>query len=204
MKLVLSDVTTFIVFIVLTGSAVLYSCQTADSDDRAGNFAVPEISFEPQTYIVYRTGGSIEVDGRLDEQIWEEAVWTRNFVDIQGNQEADPEYRTRVKLLWDREYLYIGAELEEEHLWATMTERNSPLHLDNALEIFIDPDGDTHNYIEFQINGLGTIWDLYLSKPYRDGGYGLSQWNILDYKASVDLDGEINSPEPGGRDGALR
>ena len=34
-----------------------------------------------------------------------------------------PAKRTRVKMLWDDEYLYIGAELEEDQIWAEVIER---------------------------------------------------------------------------------
>lgn len=152
-------------------------------------------SYEPKTYVVYRTDDPISVDGVIDEKIWNSSEWTDDFIDLAGDLSITPEYQTRVKLLYDDNYLYVAGEMEESDIYGTMTERNSSLYLDNALEIFIDPDGDTHNYAEFQINALGTIWDLLLTKPYRDGGHGISQWNLLDYKSAVHLDGDINNPE---------
>lgn len=159
-------------------------------------FAVPEILFDPPSYVIYKAGEEIQVDGVLDEEAWKRADWTEDFADIRGGEHPAPENRTRAKLLWDDGFLYIGAEIEEKHIYATMTERDSPLHLDNAFEVFIDPTGDTHNYVEFQINALGTIWDLLLTKPYRDGGNGISRWNLLDYQAAVKTDGELNKPGP--------
>jgi hypothetical protein len=38
---------------------------------------------------------------------------------------------------------------------------------DNNFEIFLDPDADAHDYLEIEINGLGTAWDL-----VRAGGGG--------------------------------
>lgn len=35
---------------------------------------------------------------------------------------------------------------------------------DNDFEVFIDPDGSTHYYKEFEINALNTTWDLELNK----------------------------------------
>ena len=67
-------------------------------------------------------------------------------------------------------YLYVYAELEEPHVWGTITKKNEVIFQDNDFEVFIDPDGDNHNYYEFEINALNTIWDLTLVKPYRDGG----------------------------------
>ncbi|MDR8393565.1 carbohydrate-binding family 9-like protein [Aliifodinibius sp. S!AR15-10] len=157
-------------------------------------FASPQIPFDPKTYVIYKTDQPIQVDGTIDEEIWQRAHWTDDFMPMDGS-DAEPKHRTRVKLLWDEDYLYVAAELEEDDIWGTMTERNAPLYLDNAFEIFVDPNGDTHDYVEFEINALGTIWDLFLTKPYRNGAQILSNWNLLDYKSAVSLDGEINNPE---------
>ena len=51
----------------------------------------------------------------------------------------------------------------------TLTEHDSVIFQDNDFEVFIDPDGDNHNYYEIEINALNTEWDLRLPKPYRDG-----------------------------------
>ena len=50
--------------------------------------------------------------------------------------------------------------LEDPHVWGTLTEKNSFIFNDPDFEIFIDPDGDNHDYYEFEINALGTIWEL--------------------------------------------
>ena len=63
-------------------------------------------------------------------------------------------------MLWDDEYFYFAAELIEDQIWATLTERDSVIFYDNDFEIFIDPDGDSHQYYEFEINALNTVWDL--------------------------------------------
>ncbi|MDF2838149.1 MAG: carbohydrate-binding protein, partial [Paenibacillus sp.] len=70
---------------------------------------------------------------------------------------------------------------------------------DNDFEIFIDPDGDTHNYYEFEINALNTVWDLFLVKPYRDGGPPLNGWDISGLKTAVHIDGQLNNPKANNR-----
>ena len=57
-------------------------------------------------------------------------------------------------MLWDDEYFYVAAELEEPDIWATLTERDAVIFYDNDFEIFIDPDGDSHEYYEFEMNAL--------------------------------------------------
>jgi hypothetical protein len=97
-------------------------------------------------------------------------------------------------MLWDNQYLYIGAELEEPHLWATLKQRDTIIFYDNDFEVFIDPDGDTHQYYEIEINALGTLWDLMLIKPYRDGGPAISAWDVRGIKTGIQLQGTLNDP----------
>ncbi len=149
----------------------------------------------PKTYVAYRTTGELTMDGRLDEDDWQNVAWTEDFVDIEGDKRAAPLYRTRVKMLWDDDYLYIAAELEEPHIWATYTERNSVIFHENNFEVFIDPSGDTHNYYEYEVNALGTEWDLFLTKPYRNGGIPMSAWHITGLKKGIHLKGTINDPD---------
>lgn len=158
--------------------------------------AVPEpvIDYAPKSYPCLRAEGPLELDGRLDKPFWAHAPWTEDFVDIEGDLRPLPSKRTRVKMLWDDEYFYIGAELEEDEIWATLTERDSVIFYDNDFEIFIDPDGDTHQYYEFEINALNTVWDLLLVTPYRDGGPPVNGWDIQGLRTAVHIDGELNNP----------
>ncbi len=146
----------------------------------------------PRGYVCYQTNTPIHIDGKLDENAWLEAPWTEDFVDIEGPRKPAPRFRTRAKMLWDKQYLYIGAELEEPHVWATLTKHDSVIFNDNDFEIFIDPDGDNHHYAEFEMNALNTGWDLLLTRPYKDGGIALNSWEIPGLKTAVHVDGTLN------------
>ena len=154
----------------------------------------PTTAFAPLEYVCRRAAGPVAVDGRLDESTWADAEWTEVFGDIEGPSKPAPRHRTRVQMLWDDTYFYIGAFLEEPHLWATLTERDSIIFQDNDFEVFIDPDGDTHNYYELEMNALNTVWDLLLVKPYRDGGPAIHSWDIQGLKTGVHLMGTLNDP----------
>lgn len=74
----------------------------------------------PRSLVAHRAApGSVAVDGRLDEPAWAEVAWTEDFVDI--STPAVPPLRTRAKVRWDEEFLYIGAEMEETQLAANIT-----------------------------------------------------------------------------------
>jgi hypothetical protein len=173
---------------------ILSGCMKATSDTKQKTFPLPKINFTPHTYIIYKTDKPLNIDGKLDERTWQKADWTNDFVNITGDSTNPPPQQTRAKLLWDKDYLYIGIQLKEKNIWATMTKHDAPLYLENACEVFIDPDEDTQHYLEFGMNALSTTYDLLLPKPYRDGGHPISAYNIRGLKAEVSVDGSINDP----------
>ncbi|MFO7588026.1 MAG: carbohydrate-binding family 9-like protein [Gemmatimonadota bacterium] len=148
----------------------------------------------PRRYDAYRADGPIRVDGRLDDDAWGRAPWTDDFVDISGDPRAAPPLRTRAKILWDDEMLWIAAEIEEPHVWGTLRERDAVIYMDDDFELFIDPDGDSHQYYELEINALGTIWDLFLVRPYRDGGPAVHAWDVPGLRSAVHVAGTVNDP----------
>ena len=156
-------------------------------------FPTPAIPWAPQTYACPRVEGRIELDGRLDDAAWANAPWTRAFVDIQGDARPTPRFTTRVKMLWDDEHFYVAADLEEPHLQASLTKRDSYIfHDDNDFEIFLDPDADTAGYMELEVNAFGTEWDLILERAYRDGGPARDDWNMPGVRTVTWHDGTIS------------
>jgi hypothetical protein len=148
----------------------------------------------PKGYVCYHAGEKPTLNGRLDDPVWKVASWTDDFHDIEGAAKPKPRFLTRAKMLWDDEYFYVGAEIEEPHVWATLTEHDSVIFHDNDFEVFIDPDGDNLQYYEIEINALNTEWDLRLVKPYRDGGPALNEWEIPGFRSAVHVDGTLNDP----------
>lgn len=148
----------------------------------------------PKGYVCYRAPGPITVDGDLKAAEWDAAPWTDAFVDIEGDKRPKPRFRTRVKMLWDDEALYIAAELEEPHVWGRIKDHDAVIFHDPDFEVFIDPDGDNHTYAELELNALNTTWDLLLTKPYKDGGRAVNGWEIIGLKTGVKVQGTLNDP----------
>ncbi|MAW94388.1 MULTISPECIES: carbohydrate-binding family 9-like protein [unclassified Leeuwenhoekiella] len=146
----------------------------------------------PRSYVAHHIEAPLLIDGKADEQVWKEAAFSEPFIDIEG--EKIPKYKTHVKMLWDDQNLYFYAELEEPHIWATLKQRDTVIFYNNDFEIFIDPDGDTHNYYEFEMNALNTVWDLLLVKPYRESAPVLDSWDIQDLQTAVSINGTLNDP----------
>lgn len=147
-----------------------------------------------RNYVVYQTLNELQIDGKGEEAAWKRAAWSGDFSDIEGEQKPKPLHSTQVKMLWDRNYLYILAELTEPHIWSYYTTRDQIVFHENDFEIFIDPDNDTHNYYEFELNAANTLFDLFLPKPYRNGGQPLISWNSEGFKSAVSIEGTLNDP----------
>src|SRR5262245_49256622 len=85
----------------------------------------------PRGYVCYRTETPPAIDGKIDDDAWQAAPWSEAFVDIEGNKKPKPRLRTRMKMLWDDKALYIAADMEEPHLWGTLTQRDAVIFQDN-------------------------------------------------------------------------
>ena len=135
----------------------------------------------------------IKVDGKLNEHDWKQAVLISDFEDIEGDSKPKPSFSTTVKMMWDSQYLYIGAVLEEPHLWGTLKKHDDIIYRDHDFEVFIDPMGDGEQYFEIEINVLGTIMDLFMNKPYKKGGTFDMEWNTTGIQSKVIANGTINN-----------
>lgn len=186
------------VFFTTLVMGILTGTPTNSQDGRAVKFEdYPDIP--PRGYVCYRAAKPLAIDGKLDEAAWAAVPWSDDFLDIEGDKKPKPAQRTRLKMLWDDQYLYIGAQLDETHVWGTLTKHDSVIFHDNDFEVFLDPDADSHLYAELEINALNTTWDLLLSKPYKDGGRAIDGWEIHGLKTAVHIDGTLNDPRDADR-----
>lgn len=149
---------------------------------------------QPKIYHAIKATESIYIDGFATEPAWQTAPWSDDFLDIRGESQPTPDYRTRFKMLWDDEALYLLAELEEPHIWATLKNRDDIIYFDNDFEVFIDPDGDNHNYFEVEVNALATIFDLFMNRPYNSGGRPLIGWDLAGLECKTLINGTLNNP----------
>ncbi|RRA48096.1 carbohydrate-binding family 9-like protein [Acidipila sp. EB88] len=146
----------------------------------------------PLHYVCHRTATPVHIDGKLDDTAWASAPWTSDFVDIEGAGKPVPRFHTRVKMLWDADYLYIAAQIEEPDVKATLTQHDSVIFHDSDFEVFVKPLPATPSYYEFEINALNTSWDLFLPKPYNQGGRPDNSWDIAGLQTGVAVQGTLN------------
>lgn len=143
-------------------------------------------------YNAYFTENKIKIDGKLDDKAWKSVGYITDFFDIRGKDYPAPAKKTSVKFLYDNDNLYVGAVLKENDIRANLTKRDDIVWKDNDFEVFLDPFGDGKLYYELEVNALGTVMDLIMEKPYRDGGSFLLSWDIKGLELKVACNGSLN------------
>lgn len=156
------------------------------------SFLYSAYSQEVVQYSVYKTNTEIAIDGVLNEQVWNDVEPTGNFV-ILGNDQTTPKTDTWAKLLWDDKYLYVAFYCEDKNLVANYLDRDDPLYKEDVVEVYIDPDGDGETYLEVEVSPINTIFDLWLSKPRKEGGTGYSDWTMAGLETQSTYIGSLNS-----------
>lgn len=135
------------------------SMKTAGVEDRAAAEPSGFAGFfpvEPARYRCLRTPHPIAIDGDLTKPVWQAAPASSAFVDIVSGKPAW--FDTRVRLLWDDDFLYFGFTAEETDVWGTLTERDSKIYEENDLEIFI---AGKDAYYEFEISACNVIYEVF-------------------------------------------
>ena len=189
---------------------IFSSFSSSSSSSSSSSFCLFEESY-PQQYLTHKlsSSSSLIIDGKLNEIDWLEVPFTSSFIDISTS--TIPKYLTKVKILWDDLFLYIGGYLEEEDIWSNITSTchcntsidDQIIFHDNDFEIFLDPDGNNHFYKEYEMNSMNATWDLLLNKPYLNGGYenssriyGIEGFDMQPPLTSgVFIDGTLNNPQ---------
>ncbi len=136
-------------------------------------------------YLCHRATTPIVIDGRLDETAWRAAQIATRFTDI-FHKDRRVALQSRVRLLWDEDYLYASFAAMDDDVWATKTERDAALWEEEVVELYLDPDGDRLNYLEFEVNPLGTPIDLLI--PYAGAQaewQKCAQWNCAGLAAAA-------------------
>ena len=136
----------------------------------------------------------INVDGELKESAWQKVAVLDFFIPVTG---AKPESKTEGRVMWDRDYLYVGFKAYDKDIWGYYTERDASTCNEDVLEVFLKTDVNQEPYYNFEINALGTVYDAFNIKRGAGGGdhHRWSRWNCRGLKVAVKIQGTLNSWE---------
>jgi hypothetical protein len=108
-----------------------------------------------------RLQGPINIDGVLDEPVWQQAEPETNFVQREPDQGLSPSQRTEVRLAYDDKALYVAARMWDTHpdsIMARLARRDVLVPADR-FSVYLDPFHDRRNGYYFMINAAGTLYD---------------------------------------------
>lgn len=137
------------------------------------------------------------LDGKLDDDVWANLP-SLSLVPF-GNA---PKTNTNVKAFVTGDALYIGATMDDTNAWGTFKDRDADTWTEEVLEIFIDVDGDSKDYLELQITPMNTVFDanfktrLGTGKGSREDQINEARtFNLENLQSSVFVDGTVNNPD---------
>ena len=180
----------------LLAIAALATANAEEKETMSQSWAFPWPQDQIAHYTAYRATGPILVDGSLDEESWQKAPRSPRFSDLIGG--APGIHDTRAAVLWDDENLYVGYWIEEPLVEATLTQRDAPIYQNNDVELFI---AGQDAYYEFEINALGTIYEVLFiwEAEYEKAGYSA----IPEFDRNADkvkpFNGVAFQPHPRGK-----
>ena len=107
---------------------------------------------------------NLKVDGKLDESVWNQAKDITDFVQIEPQQKEPAHQKTVFKLLYNADYLYIGAIMYEpagkKGLRVPNLQRDFEYGESDQIGIAIDGFNDERNSMIFTTNPYGSQRDL--------------------------------------------
>jgi hypothetical protein len=146
------------------------------------------------TYQCQFASGPIVVDGRDNDDAWKHAQPVNDFkMPWVRNGSTKPPTATRAKLLWDDQYLYFHAQMDDADLFADVTKHDGQTWDNDVFELFLKPGEDQPAYYEFQVNAANTTFDMYVPQRSALSNPGLKSDGEFDFKTAVRLDGTLNA-----------
>ena len=124
-------------------------------------------------YTSFKSPSEITIDGDLTKEPWTR-VKKAPLVDLVNGEPAF--LKTDIASLWDEEYLYVAFWIHEPNVKAKMKERDSLVYMENDIEIFL---AGEDCYYEFQINALGTIYEVFYI--WQDAYTKSSRFNCQEF-----------------------
>jgi len=144
----------------------------------------PPKPFKPKRLNAVKSAKPVKLDGVLDDEVWSKAPSTGPFVNTMDGRPLP--WKTEAKVAWDDKHLYVAFQCEDDDVWSDLKKRDDKLWTQEAVEIFVDADGDGKDYIELQVNPNGAIFDSYMPE-YRKNQ---NDWNSK-LQAAVKVDGTL-------------
>ena len=140
---------------------------------RGGGGFAPALLGRP-TAVIERTVTPPEIDGRLDDSVWETAAHVTNFIQIAPVEGAPGSEETEVWMAYDSENLYFAfyAHYTRPETMRINRADREEIRGDDRMAILFDPFLDQQRAYQFEVNGYGVQADSLVN---ADGSSGFSR-----------------------------
>jgi glucose/arabinose dehydrogenase/mono/diheme cytochrome c family protein len=145
----------------------------------------------PQPYACRFTEEPIAIDGSPDEAAWKQAADVGEFALPWLGPGHPAAKATRARLLWDREHLYVAADMDDADLYADITEHDGQIWDNDVFEVFLKPAADKPAYYEFQVNALNTQFDCFIPRRGHVGRF--KRLHDFGIESAVKLRGTLDN-----------
>lgn len=109
---------------------------------------------------------TIKVDGKLSEAAWQKVKPSPRFTQVDPYQGNDPNFETKIKVLYNQKYLYLGVicldSLGKDAIRATDFKRDFNFRTHDLITLCFDGFNDERNAMSIAVNPYGVQRD-YLS-----------------------------------------
>ena len=167
--------------------------QTRAAEGSPPKDAKPAFTPPPTDFECRWTDKPVVLDGKGGDEAWKHAQVIDNFyLPWLGKNARAARTATKAKLLWDRDYLYFFADMEDSDLFALEKQHNGETWYDDVFELFFKPADDKPGYYEFQVNAAGTIMDLFQPRRGAGGFRRFKNDTQFHVEAKVHLRGTLN------------
>lgn len=141
------------------------------------------IAQEKKEYKIERKEKSAKIDGKLNDDVWENLDIATNFTQFTPNLDlaANPERRTEVKMYYNDKGVFISAKLYDDpsKIMRQFTTRDDFGQTD-YFSLILNPNNDAQNDTQFYVLSSGTQADA-ISSPSIGQDFG---WNAV-WKSAV-------------------
>lgn len=141
---------------------------------------------------VVKTTQPIEVDGILDEPVWQKSeIQSFNyFFDV---EKPSDQQKTMFRMLWDETNLYLFYECEDHFITAKEKIRDGAPYLDDCAEIFLIPIPEPAKmHYGIEVNLFKTSNDFIYFNDFYNGEFASAKGFNPDIEIAFTINGTLN------------
>jgi hypothetical protein len=146
------------------------------------------LAYGAPRYEVRRARAPIVIDGRIDPKEWAAASPAAELMFPWDSQTGEKQ-KTRVRLLWDDNNLYVAYEAADNDITAHVQGRDEFVYRDDTVEIFLNvKPSQTKVYYCVEVNVRGVVMDYVCI----GGQYYMRRFDMDGLKIASSIDGTLN------------